>query len=64
MKKALLDGVSDHWRVISLDGSSFDSTQNADVMAAVDDVFWNGIRPGLLEVLRELKSNSPHVFKS
>lgn len=48
LKKAMLDGVHDHWRVICLDGSSFDSTQNSDVMSAVDDVFWTSIKPGLL----------------
>lgn len=51
LKKSLMDGVHDHWRVICLDGSSFDSTQNSDVMAAVDDIFFNLIRPGLLAVL-------------
>jgi len=46
--KAMTKGVGDHWKVICIDGSGFDSTQNEFVMKAVDDKFWNGIQPGLL----------------
>lgn len=46
---------------ISLDGSSYDSTQFAELMEAVDSKFFNGIKEGLHSVLQSCaeKHNAP-----
>jgi hypothetical protein len=43
IKKRMKSG----WKAISLDGSAFDSTQNATMMAEIDNVFFKGIKSGL-----------------
>lgn len=43
--------IGANWKAISLDGSAFDSSQFKVLMEAVDDVFWNLMRPYIRKVL-------------
>lgn len=51
------------WKSVSIDGSGFDSTQNAKCMDAVDKKFWNKIRPIMLHMLQKCQISLPNAMK-
>lgn len=39
------------WKAISIDGSAFDSSQFAELMKAVDNLFWKLMRPFVRDII-------------
>lgn len=40
------------WKAISIDGSAFDSSQFAELMKAVDNLFWKLMRPFVRDIIQ------------
>lgn len=56
--------VHECMKSISIDGSAFDSTQSSDMMAIVDDRFWEVVLPSLKAVLELSKAACPYFTAS
>jgi len=56
--------VKKEWKAICIDGSAFDSTQNATVMELLDTQFFKMIKPAITSMITKYKNLYPNLFRA
>lgn len=51
------------WRAICIDGSAFDSTQNATMMELIDNSFFKICTSGIRHMINDFKNQYPSHFR-
>lgn len=62
LKDSFTKNISNDWMSICLDGSGFDSTQLAALLAAVDNVFFERCRDIFTLLLKKYRDVEPYLF--